>query len=192
MKESQITLWEEKAHSGLLKNDSILSGLVSQMRIATMADYQTKTNLTSIGITTGDYTTQGKLVIQDESKLKEAIEADPQKIIDMFTKAAPTGTKVTAEMSGVGIFQKLTKFTMDALKQISEKAGTLTTSSDTTADFIENSLLSDTIRSMKNRETDLAARLNDKETQYYKKFTAMETAINKMNTQSSSLSSFMN
>ncbi|SFB47737.1 flagellar hook-associated protein 2 [Cohnella sp. OV330] len=191
MKESQITLWEEKAHSGLLKNDSILSGLVSQMRIATMADYTTKTNLTSIGITTGDYTTQGKLVIQDESKLKDAIEADPQKIIDMFTKAAPTGTKVTADMSGVGIFQKLTQFSMTALKQISEKAGTLTTSADTTADFIENSLLSDTIRSMKDRETDLAARLSDKETQYYKKFTAMETAINKMNTQSSSLSSFM-
>lgn len=191
MKDSQITLWEEKAHSGLLRDDSILSGLVSQMRIATMADYSTKTNLTSIGITTGDYTTQGKLVIQDESKLKDAIEADPQKIIDMFTKAAPTGTKVKADTAGVGIFQKLTQFTMTALKQISEKAGTLTTSADTTADFIENSLLSDTIRSMKNRETDLAARLSDKETQYYKKFTAMETAINKMNTQSSSLSSFM-
>ncbi|KOS04347.1 hypothetical protein AM598_01450, partial [Paenibacillus polymyxa] len=32
MKENDITLWEQKAKSGLLKNDNILSSAVSSMR----------------------------------------------------------------------------------------------------------------------------------------------------------------
>ncbi|MNR58504.1 flagellar capping protein [compost metagenome] len=37
----------------------------------------------------------------------------------------------------------------------------------------------------------LQDRLDDMETNYYKKFTAMETAMNKYNSQSSSLSSYL-
>jgi len=189
MTEKQIELWEEKARSGLLRNDAVLSNLASNLRIASISEYSPKFSISAIGIETGTWESKGKLVIKDEAKLRAAIEDDPQAVIDLFTKSK-TGAISKPDEAGVGIFKKMEHYTLEALKQLQEKAGTSMYSTDLKGDFLESSLLSTQIRDMKTREDNLASRLLDMENRYYKQFTAMESAINKFNAQSSSLMGF--
>lgn len=190
MKEKEVELWEEKAHSGLLRNDAILSQMVSDLRIASTSDFSPGFNIQTIGISTGTWSERGKLVITDEAKLKKAIEDDPDKVMNLFAKnkAAPITKPGEA---GVGIFDRMADITMEALELLSKKAGTSMYSTDLKGEFLANSLMSTEIGRMKNREKDLTARLADIEDRYYKQFAAMEAAINKFNAQSSSLMSFM-
>ncbi|CAM4477092.1 flagellar hook-associated protein 2 [Paenibacillus endophyticus] len=178
--DKEIEQWETKARSGTLRNDSTLSQLVSDLRttvtslIGGIVDGDGKK--LSIGITTGGYTEKGKLVL-DEAKLRTALESSPADVSALFT-----GT--------TGVFSKMSKSSMTALNSLSKKAGTSLVSTDLNSSFMENSALSTQIKSMKSRESSLLTRLDRMEDQYYKQFSAMESAINKFNSQSSTLGSF--
>ncbi|MHA7967376.1 flagellar filament capping protein FliD [Paenibacillus sp. CAU 1782] len=194
--DKQAELWDSKAKSGLLKNDGILSQTVSKLREALISDFgPTKGfNIQSIGITTGQWHEKGKLVIADESKLLAAIESDPDQIMQLFTAKSPDKpaegyTKVNNKDSGV--FTRVSDILMESIKLLSDKAGTSQVSTALTGNFLENSLLGTEKRQINDRITNLNRQLLSMETQYYKKFTAMESAINKFNSQSSSLSSFL-
>ncbi|OBR63553.1 hypothetical protein A7K91_06260 [Paenibacillus oryzae] len=194
--DKQAELWDSKAKSGLLKNDGILSQTVSQLREALISDFGPTRgfNIQSIGITTGQWHEKGKLVIQDESKLLAAIENDPDQIMQLFTARSPDKpaeryTKVNNKDSG--IFTRVSDVLMESIKLLSEKAGTSQVSTSLTGTFLETSLLGTEKRQINDRITNLNRQLLALETQYYKKFTAMESAINKFNSQSSSLSGFL-
>lgn len=195
MEDDEVTLWQSKARSGLLRNDTILSGYASELRIAATSliagikvkDSDGNDMSMSIGITSGSYSENGKLIL-DETKLTEALQSDPDQVIALFNARS---TDESPSSTTAGVFAKMSKSSMTALTSLSKKAGTSTTSSSETAAFLESSLMGDQLRSMESRETELLRRLTDMETQYYKQFTAMETAINKMNSQSSSISSFL-
>ncbi|SDW83725.1 flagellar filament capping protein FliD [Paenibacillus sp. PDC88] len=199
MSESEIKLWEEKSKSGMLKNDSILNNTISQMRLAVMSDFTSdftlpdgsvvkNMNLTNIGITTGDYQQKGKLQI-DENKLRAAIEANPDQVASFFKKV--DGSSNTGYTQTDGLFNRLKKIEQDSLKLISEKAGTSRFSTDPTTAFLPQSEMGDQLKSFDKRISDVQLRLNMLETRYYRQFTAMETAMNKYNSISSSLSSFI-
>ncbi|MGO4547475.1 flagellar filament capping protein FliD [Paenibacillus sp. 2TAB23] len=180
MSDKEIEQWEAKARSGTLRNDGTLSQLVSDLRttvtslIGGIVDGNGKK--LSIGITTGGYTEKGKLVL-DETKLRTALESSPDEVTALF-------------MGSTGVFSKMSKSSMTALNSLSKKAGTSLVSTDLNASFKDNSALSTQIRNMKTRESSLLTRLDRMEEQYYKQFSAMESAINKYNSQSSSLGSF--
>ena len=70
------------------------------------------------------------------------------------------------------------------MKDIGEKAGKTASSVNNT--FTLGNLLDD----YKNKISAFEERMTALETRYYKQFTAMETAINKANSQSASLSSY--
>lgn len=182
MNEDDIKTWQDKARSGALKNDSTLSRYVSDLRltatslVAGIKDGDGKS--LSIGITTGSYSEKGKLVL-DETALRNALESNPSEVTDLFSN------------NTTGVFRKMTNASMDALTELSKKAGTSLTSTDLSSSFLVNSTLSQEINQMKIRESAMVTKLNRLETQYYKQFTAMETAINRFNSQSGSLSSFM-
>ncbi|PWW08352.1 flagellar hook-associated protein 2 [Paenibacillus cellulosilyticus] len=180
MSDDEIELWESKARSGTLHSDSTLSKMLSEFRTAA-----TSLVAGGIGITTGSYSENGKLIL-DETKLTEALESDPDKVVNLFS-AKSSDTSPSSKTSGV--FAKMMDSAMDALKSMQTKAGTSTTSTDTTATFLENSLLSSQIRDMKSREEREQDRLDDLEDYYYKMFSAMETAISKYNSQASAFSS---
>src|SRR5690606_23835403 len=76
MEDKQVELWEEKAKSGILRGDSILTSGLFDLRQTWYSSVDTGgevTTLTQIGIsTTADYMNGGKLKI-DEDKLKEAL-----------------------------------------------------------------------------------------------------------------------
>jgi flagellar hook-associated protein 2 len=179
MKEADIKAWTEKAQSGLLKNDDILKSMVSSMRMVITGSLG---DLNAIGITTGKYYESGKLYL-NESKLKQAISDNPQKVMDLLQGSASD--------TSAGLFDKLATKAGDALERFSEKAGTNKFSADLTATYKEESVMGRTLNGYKSRIATLQKNLTNAENRYYKQFSAMETAMNKLNAQSANLLSSM-
>lgn len=179
MSDDDVKRWEEKAMSGLLKNDPILNDAISKMREAITSVVG---DLKAFGINTGQWFDGGKLYIEDEEKLKLAIENNPQKIIDIFQ--APSKSEKP------GILNQIYNSLEGVLEKLSEKAGTIKNSSDLKVAFKTESMMGRLLKDYDKRIDALNLRLTNLETRYYKQFTAMETAINKYNQQSTSLSSY--
>jgi flagellar hook-associated protein 2 len=177
MSEKDIESWETKAKSGMLRNDSIISEAISKMRTAISSQVDTGSDvyktLSSIGIQTGSYNENGKLYL-DEDKLNKALAADPDAVIAMFTA---TGTNGKYQ----GVAENLYNELDDTLDQIKSKAGQFNS-------FNDNSFISKQITNLDTEITRQNNRMVDLESAYYRRFTAMETAINKFNSQSAYLS----
>ena len=178
LSDKQQEQWEEKAKSGLLRRDTTLTSLLTKMR----TDFYTSVDnseagmynqLAKIGIsTTANYLEGGKLEI-NETKLKAAIEADPQAVEKLFNA---TGNGYGQQ----GIVQRLYDSVNNTMDKIKERAGN---SYSTNTQFTlgkELNLLNTKIDSFEDRLLKI-------ENRYYKQFTAMEQAISKANSQSASL-----
>ncbi|WP_044893019.1 flagellar filament capping protein FliD [Bacillus alveayuensis] len=182
MSEKQIELWEEKAKSGLLRRDPILSSGLSQMRLnfydpVTNSSINPKyKQLASIGITTSsNYFDGGKLII-DEAKLKAAIEEDPESVEKLFTSSGTTDSEK-------GIMNRLYDTIDSIMKKIYERAGKETW---TNGQFTIGKNLLDLDRRIDAFED----RLIEIEDRYWRQFTAMEKAINQYNSQAMYLMNF--
>lgn len=175
LSEAQQTQWENKAKSGLLRNDSLLNGTITNMRstlYSIVSGVDTAYNsLSDIGITTGDYTEKGKLYI-DETKLKDAITANPQTIMDLFTNTSDVASE---KGLAVRLYDNLT----NGINQIIDKAG-----SENSYSTMDNSVLGKKINDYDKQILDWNSRLQDIENRYYTQYSALETALNKMNQQS--------
>lgn len=175
MEESDILSWTEKAKSGLLKNDDIVKTAISSMRLLITEQLG---DLSAIGITTGTYSENGKLIL-NENRFKEALNKNPQKIIDLFQGPANSPSS--------GLFDKLADKTNAILQDLSDRAGTDRFSANLTGMYKEDSVMGKKLTQYKARITALQKNLTMIETRYYNQFTAMEKAISKLNTQSSSI-----
>lgn len=179
MKDNDVTNWEAKAKSGLLRNDSILTAAVNGFRSSLYQDVQGLPagdfkQLTEIGITTGPYSERGKLHI-DEAKLRDAITKDPNQVMRLFT--ANDGN--TATNSGDGLAVRLADQIDSISKQITDKAGIYA------GTFTKDeSILGKSVGTLNIEIDDFNNRLVDIENRYYQQFAAMEKAINQMNSQS--------
>ncbi|MEC1522162.1 flagellar filament capping protein FliD [Neobacillus niacini] len=175
MSEKQIEMWEEKAKSGLLRSDRILSGLVTKMRsvMTSIVDNGSSYNsLSSIGISSRSYQDKGKLYV-DETKLREAIQADPDAVEKLFSQLgdASKGTS--------GVINQLSETLQAGIKELTNKAG-----------FTGNNQYDQSVigKLLSNAQTDIARqteKLQRKEAQYYRQFAAMEQAMSRFNSQSS-------
>ncbi len=197
MSENEIELWEEKAKSGMLKRDSILSSAISSMRTAMIESIEGITlsdgkplDFTRLGITTGTYDTNGKLIL-DQDKLKKAIEKDSDIVNDFFGTNYSTSFLNNDYAKSDGILARLRKISNNTLAQLASTAGTSKVSADITSAFNTDSSMGRELYSLDRRISEMESKLVMKENNYYKKFTAMETAINKYNSIQSSLSSFL-
>lgn len=167
MTEKEIELWEEKAKSGLLRNDRILSSLTSNMKLimsGIVANLGGEfDSLDDIGVSTRSWQDYGKLYI-DEEKLKKALEKDPEGIKKLFTE---------------GIAEKLYDVLDNAIDQISDKAGV-----ESSFSMVDNSSLGQKLREMNRKIDEWEDRLIEIENRYWREFTIMEKAISQMNSQS--------
>lgn len=171
MKEKEIELWEEKAKSGLLRSESTLFSLYSSIRnqvSASVPGAGTYSNLSAIGITTAGWQDQGKLYI-DEDKLRTALSQDPEGVMKLFTS--------NVEGSEKGIAVKLYDQVSASMQRITNTAGSVSSG-------VDNSSLGREIDRSEKRIKTLEERLQDVEDRYYRQFTAMEEAIQQMNSQS--------
>ena len=189
MSENEIKLWEEKAKSGLLRNDSIIRDGISKMRatfsnnVGGLAD-KTVDSLYEIGVTTSKNYNDGGTLVIDENKLRAALEKNPDQVAQIFIgkgKANDTETDpLTGETKTVdtrGIVQRLRESIDTFELNIEKKAGRSTM---TDAQYSIGKSLTDTEK----RISTWQDKLKDIEARYWKQFTAMEQAINKANQQS--------
>lgn len=184
MSEKEIELWEEKAKSGLLRSDSIISSGLSEMR----RDLYSRVDgigenvidmLSEFGITTSkDITENGKLVI-DKDKLRAALESSPDKVVQTISQQGTLTRDASGQVTSDtrGIVQRLRNAMSDMTKNIEEKAGKSTLTNN---QFSLGRQLDD----VEDRITDFQRRLQDIESRYWRQFTAMEQAIQKANQQS--------
>ncbi|RXT04455.1 flagellar filament capping protein FliD [Ammoniphilus sp. CFH 90114] len=174
--EDQIKKWEEKAKSGLLRNDPILSDITNKLRsyvTSSVANGSSYNTLASIGIKSNSLEDRGKLSI-DEDKLKKVLEEDPDAVMNLFSQS---GDKLESK----GIVNRLMDDLDEQFTKFTKKAGV---SGKTQYDQSTIGLLLTQTQSRINVED---RNLTRKESNYYKQFAAMETALSKYNSQSSYL-----
>ena len=189
LSDTQIEKWEEKAKQGLLRRDSTLQTLLSNMRTilnkgvtVTLADGTTKTmSLASIGIVTGDYSENGKLHIMgdeddedfatQENKLRAALEGNDNLVSQIIGG--------TTENKGVGT--QMYEYLQKSMSRIEGTRSSQTFYNDKTMDSeIED--YDDEIEKWEEK-------LQNLEDKYYNQFSKMEAAMAKMQSQQSYLSS---
>lgn len=176
MSDDDVKLWEDKIKDSLLRNDSTLGGIMSSMRSAMMSQvtYEGKTySLASLGIMTStDYTEGGLLHIYGDAddavyadkddKLKKALEQDPDMVTSVLSDIFENlRTTMSRKMAGSKTSSALTFYNDISMKE-----------------------------QMKTYEKDIKSwetKLADMEDAYYKKFTQMEVALSKLQSQQSSL-----
>lgn len=177
MSDDDIKLWEDKIKDSLLRGDSSLGSVRSAMRNTMMSQvtYNEKTySLASFGICTStDYTEGGlyhiygdsddSVYADKEDKLKKALEEDPDAVVNVLSD----------------IFGKLRNTMSDKM------AGSKVSSSQT---FYSDIKMKDDIKNYEKQIKEWETKLADMEDSYYSKFTKMETALAKLQSQQSSLS----
>lgn len=192
MKDSDITLWNAKAQSGMLHNDPTLTSLINTMRNAFSSPVSgvtgTYNSASSIGITTGDYTEGGKLYLNTD-KLRTALQANPNVLNQLFGSTGTTTTTngvTKTDTSTQGIAGRLYDGIKNTMDQLNTIAGTTASAQyDTNSNYAKQIT---TINTQISTESD---RYDTMQAAYYKQYNAMELAIQQLNSQSSWLSSMM-
>ncbi|MDL5376605.1 flagellar filament capping protein FliD [Exiguobacterium mexicanum] len=177
LSEDEIKKWEDKAMSGLLKNDTIVRGAMDALR-GKWSSTSSATNdaemkqLFQIGLSTGaDFTNGGKIELNEE-KLKAAIEKDPEQVYQLFTNTES------------GLLLQIRDAATSSRTSITRIAGTDGSGAPTYSMGREMAQIDTRIQR-------LNALLVDKENAYYRRFAAMETAMNQANSQAASLQQFL-
>ena len=190
MTADQIKDWDEKAQSGVLRTDSLLSSITSTMRStiyssvngisSQMVDGRrvTYNSLFAIGVKTGDYSSNGKLEI-DEDKLRAAIEADPDAVNKIMNGGSAADGKRTD-----GVADKLYDELKKSMDKIDAKAGSSKGDSDITSNLAKKIKANAT--AINNKTT----RMNMQMQTYYKQFDAMESLLQQMQSQQDSLANY--
>ena len=192
LSETQIEKWEEKAKSGLLRRDSTIGSLLSNMRtilnkgvtITNDDGSTTQYTLASLGIvTSNDWTENGKLHIlgdeDDESyssetnKLKAALESNP----DIFSKVFSSG-----DNGSDGLGKQMYDYMVEAMKK---------TSASSSLTFYDDITMKDEINDYDDKIDKLNKKLSELEDRYYDQFAKMESAMAKLQQQQSYLASLM-
>lgn len=176
MEDKQIELWEEKAKSGLIRNDSILSTGLNNLRLdfyePLAGALKGFGQLSELGIkTSSNYLDKGKLIIDNEELLKSKLAENPDEIYKLFSTDGDGKTRST-----MGIAERLVKTIDSTIKKIEEKAGK---PSWTNQKFTLGKNLNDVDRQI-NRFEDRLVQVEDR---YWRQFTAMEKAIQRSNDQ---------
>lgn len=194
MEPEEITQWETSAKKGLLRSDSLLQRIVGELR-KTFVDSIEGMGLTAnqIGLEmSSNYKDNGKVIL-NEAKLKDALANKATDVVNFFTKQSTTtyedvDNRATRYKEN-GLINRLYDVIRDNIRTtidsngsrgaLVEKAGIDGLSSAVTSELSKKLLDYDT------RIGFLMDKLYEKEDTYYKKFTALETAMARFNQQSS-------
>lgn len=183
MTDDEVEKWEKKIKDALLRKDSTLGGASSAMKTLMNSAIEIngkKYSLASFGIKTQEYFDSGKnekgvyhidgdpddtVSAGNDDKLKAMLASDPDVVIEFFSKLS---TKVYDDLGKRMNSTKLSSmYTLYNDKQMATEYSSYNTKIKDKEEYI--------------------TRMED---YYYKKFTAMETALAKLNQTQTSLSGF--
>lgn len=186
MSETAIKNYEEKAKTGILFMDRDLSALYNDLRNAISSSGADGVTLRSMGIETS-YSDGLTTLTFDEQKFRQALENDPDKVQEAFTKSKENGAATDGLMATLtSITDKYASTSGDVKGILIEKAG----SKYAPTAALDNDLLNQ----MKEVEEEISKwqdKMSNKVDYYTNKFTQLELLINQMNSQSSALAGLM-
>ena len=166
MTDRQIEDWENIARKGIMRSDQGIQNLVSNLRRSFFEEIENMgVSASQIGLSTGSHFdgTGGQIMI-DEERLRAALEADPDRVADIFIKIDDSGTSPR----GVGLLHKV-----DGLMR----------------DFVNNNQ-STTLRNLEDsikRTNEQIARMEQRmwadEDRLHRQFAAMESALSQLQQQ---------
>jgi len=206
MKAEEITNWENKAKQGLLKNDGMLNSIVNELRGALFgpvggAGGAALSDKMGIGTYSYGEGLQGGKIKFDEEKFKTALQTNGTQLVNVLTATSTTtptysrkidaATRAT-RMSEEGVFQRISdileEYTSNIYTDTNGKKGMLVEKAGIkgTASEISNLLYKD-LTAKDKKISDMEKYVANKENKYYSQFAKLETAMNKMNAQSSAL-----
>lgn len=183
MSDEEVEKWETKIKDSLLRRDSTLSGILETFRTSltgiTVKASDGKTySLANLGITTGKvYKEYGLLHIKgdeddtdyadSENTLQSMINSDPDIVMEV--------------MSGIA---------SNLYNNINKKISTTTTMKSALS-FYNDKEMTKQMTQYKKDIKSWETKLSDMEDRYYKQFSAMETALSKLQSQQNSLASYL-
>ena len=177
MTKEQIDKWNEKAKSGLLNHNSTIGKVISEMREALYTPVDGVTGkyntMMSLGITSA--TDRGHLTL-DEDKLKKALAAEPDCVRQIFNSDGDYKDKngeTQTDYGKQGVIGRISDSLYKNLKTMKSYAGT-------TTEVADGSSLGDLIRELQTKMSNFKTMMNAFENQLYKKYDAMEVAIQRM------------
>ena len=185
MSESSIKAYEEKAKQGLLFADRDLSALYTQLTSAISMSGKDGADLKAIGITS-NYSNGLTTLSLNEEKLRAALETDPDKVRDVFSKSVASGSSSNGLMQALKSPLDMYSKTQGTKGILVQKAGSTLAPSTLYKNTLQNKL--DDIDTQIEKWQDKMA---DQVDRYTSKFTALEKLISQMNSQSSALASFL-
>lgn len=185
MSESSIKAYEEKAKQGLLFADRDLSALYTQLTSAISMSGKDGADLKAIGITS-NYSNGLTTLSLNEEKLRSALETDPDKVRDVFSKSMASGSSSNGLMQALKSPLDMYSKTQGTKGILVQKAGSTLAPSTLYKNTLQNKL--DDIDTQIEKWQDKMA---DQVDRYTSKFTALEKLISQMNSQSSALASFL-
>lgn len=185
MSESSIKAYEEKAKQGLLFADRDLSALYTQLTSAISMSGKDGADLKAIGITS-NYSNGLTTLSLNEEKLRSALETDPDKVRDVFSKSVASGSSSNGLMQALKSPLDMYSKTQGTKGILVQKAGSTLAPSTLYKNTLQNKL--DDIDTQIEKWQDKMA---DQVDRYTSKFTALEKLISQMNSQSSALASFL-
>jgi flagellar hook-associated protein 2 len=146
------------------------------------------------GITTAIYSEKGKLHI-DEQKLRNAISKDPDKVISLFAQKPnsifslyATDEQKQQRFNESGLFWRMSDLIERNLSTTGIKGALIELVGSPGDTYDTQTEYSKRISDMDKKIQDLNDRMADEENRYWEQFTAMETALSKLNSQSSWIS----
>lgn len=167
MTDKEVEDWENKIKGALLRNDTTLKDINSTLRNFMSTDYSKTTDglpedccmLAQLGISSSNWTDRGKLNINEET-LRKALSENGDGVTKLLNTIA---NKIDAE------------FTKRSASTEYRSYG----------QYFADKTITDNLSTYAKELITAQSKYDTLETMYYKKFTAMETAMNKINSQSS-------
>lgn len=211
MSEKEIEMWEERAKSGLIREDMIISRTMRSMRSGFYEEVKGVAGefkqLIQIGISTDSYfNSKGGALVVNESKLKTAIRDNVEGVLELLFKepegdlkykaeSSMTSTEIKEKRSQSGLIRRLYDNMVVGMKDVVTKAGAggnadlyRNVNSSIMIEFVTNcssiSMLDKDADNLNKRITRMNDSLIRVEDRYWKQFTAMEKALQQMNSQS--------
>ena len=201
LSDKEIELWEEKAKSGLLRGDSYLSSIVSELRTSMNSIIKSMTGedgmmLSSLGISTASTRRRASSTSTPKSS-KAAIENDAQKVLAAFTQkssisysAYATPEQQSQRFTESGVLWRISDVLAKNLSTVGKK-GALITLVGSPNSTLKNSEYAKRISSMEEKIALMKEKLVDEEDRYWARFTAMEEALSTLQSQSNWIASML-
>ncbi|MBU9712804.1 flagellar filament capping protein FliD [Evansella tamaricis] len=197
MSEKEIEMWEERARSGLLRNDSTLSSTLGQMRMAMFSGISDENpdrilkDLSAFGLVTSpDYMDGGKIILDPnsrtmpngarlngEDRMRYYIENHGEEVHQLFNGNSD-------DRSGQGVIRQLRGTLDTAINQITTRAGR---EGRTNHQFT----IGRQLNTLEDQISNFERRMQQTEDRYWRQFSAMEKAMAELNSQADQIWSML-